>query len=114
MPQLRESYTQLVERNVTWTGDFASETTEAAWASEAIFFVRALKINGDLPAVEASVQISPDGMHWCDEGTTFALPAADDMVTFARVSHFGGWLRIVGNVPTGAEITVIVYLVLKG
>ena len=113
MPQLRESYTQIVERNIDWTGDFASEPCEAAWASEAIFFVRALRTSGDLTNVIARVQISPDGMHWCDEGTTFSLPVADDAVTFARVSHFGGWLRIVGSVPDGAAVTVIVYLVLK-
>ncbi len=113
MPQLRESYTQLVERNTAWTSEFASEPGEAAWASEAIFFVRVLKHSDNLPDVTARVQISPDGMHWCDEGTEFTLPAAVDAVTFARVSHFGGWLRIVGSLPDGAALTVIVYLVLK-
>lgn len=106
------SYTAVVERNETWTGPFASEPYEAAWAREAIFFVRALNVRSSAP-IEARVQISPDGMHWCDEGTRFSLPASADEVTFARVSHFGGWLRIVGDVPDGASITVIVYLTLK-
>lgn len=115
MPQLRESYTLPVERNVTWpAGSFASEPGEAAWASEAIFFIRALKVSGNLHGATAHIQISPDGMHWCDEGTTFPLPTATDEVTFGRVSQFGGWLRIAGMVPEGAEITVMVYLVLKG
>ena len=39
---LRRSYTAVVERNALWQGDFATEPYEAAWASEAIFFVRAL------------------------------------------------------------------------
>ena len=115
MPQLRESYTLPVERNVTWgAGSFATEPGEAAWASEAIFFVRALNVMGDLTGVEARIQISPDGIHWCDEGTAFALPTEVEGISFGRVSHFGGWLRIMGEIPEGAEITVIVYLALKG
>lgn len=114
MPTLRESYTLPVERNVIWRGPFASEPAEAAWATEAIFFVRALNVEGHLNAAQARVQLSPDGMHWCDEGTSFALPSETDAVTFGRVSHFGGWLRIAGELPPGAALTVIVYLVLKG
>ncbi len=113
MPQLRESYTLPVERNVIWSGPYASEPAEAAWASEAIFFVRALRVRGDARGALVRVQISPDGMHWCDEGTLFPLPTEADGLTFGRVSHFGGWLRIVGTVPPDAEITVMVYLVLK-
>jgi hypothetical protein len=115
MPDLRESYTLPVERNETWdAGPFASETAECAWATEAIFFVRALRVSGDLSDVEARVQISPDGMHWADEGTVFRLPGQAEALTFAKVSHFGGWLRFVGEIPDGASITLIVYLTLKG
>ncbi|MBZ0299265.1 MAG: hypothetical protein K8J31_05985 [Anaerolineae bacterium] len=114
MPLLRESVTLPIERNILWTGPFATEPAEAAWAAEAIFFIRALKVEGKPGSTLAQVQISPDGMHWCDEGTTFPLPAVDDTVTFGRVSHFGGWLRLVGEMPPGAALTVIVYLVLKG
>lgn len=110
---LLTSYTAAVERNETWRGPFATEPYEAAWAREAIFFVRALDTDPAQVAVKARVQISPDGIHWCDEGTSFALPASADAVTFARVSHFGGWLRIAGEAPDGASITVIVYLTLK-
>jgi hypothetical protein len=115
MPQLRESTTFPIERNVAWSGAFATEPAEAAWASEAIFFVRILKVEGRMDGTLslARVQISPDGMHWVDEGTTFPLPTKVDEVAFARVSHFGGWLRVVGAVPGDAELTVIVYLVLK-
>jgi len=114
MPQLRESYTLPVERNIRWEGAFSSDTAETAWANEAIFFVRALNVEGDVSGVTCRVQISPDGMYWCDEGTIFDLPAEVDAVTFGRVTHFGGWLRIVGELPAGGAITVIVYLVLKG
>lgn len=114
MPALKESYTLPVERNETWRGAFATETAECAWAQEAIFFVRALAIDGDLAGVKAHVQISPDGMHWVNEGTTFNLPTATDEVSFCKLSHFGGWLRFVGQLPESTSITLIVYLTLKG
>ena len=109
---MRESQTAIIERNVTWQGAFTAEPYEAAWASEAIYFVRALATQHMPPTVTARVQISPDGMHWCDEGTTLTLPTAPG-VDFCRVSHLGGWMRLVGEVPEGATLTVIVYLVLK-
>lgn len=107
------SYTAVVERDRTWKGAFASEPYEVAWAHEAIFFVRALSVNLSGAVVEARVQISPDGMHWSDEGSRFGLPSAADEVTFVKVNHFGGWLRIVGEVPAELEITVLLYLTLK-
>ncbi|MCY3976664.1 MAG: hypothetical protein OXG23_01070 [Chloroflexi bacterium] len=109
---VRRSYTAIVERNVLWQGEFASEPYEAAWASEAIFFVRALDVSRDF-AGAAHVQISADGIHWVDEGTSFNLPATKDEVTFCKVSHFGGWLRIAGELPQSSEIRVLVSLALK-
>ena len=110
---LRRSYTAIVERNVEWLGEFATEPYEAAWASEAIFFVRALDISEGFDGAEARVQISADGIHWADEGSCFDLPAAKDAVAFCKVSHFGGWLRLRGAVTERASITVLVSLVLK-
>ena len=109
----RESHTTLIERNRTWEGAFETEPYETAWAAEAIFFIRALAAVGLSGPLAARVQISPDGMHWCDEGSTVPLPTTPDAVTFARVSHFGGWLRLVGAVPPGATLKVLVYLTLK-
>ena len=109
---LRRSYTATVERNVIWKGEFASEPYEAAWASEAIFFVRALDASHDF-AGAARVQISADGIHWVDEGSSFDLPKSGDEVTFCKVSHFGGWLRIAGELSQSAEIRVLVSLALK-
>ncbi len=116
---VRRSYTAIVERDVLWEGEFASEPYEAAWASEAIFFVRALNAlaittgDGGLETGTARVQLSADGIHWVDEGTEIDLPVSRDEVTFCRVRHFGGWLRITGNVPSPAEIRVLVSLALK-
>lgn len=109
---MKQSHTVVVERNVVWQGDFTVEPFEAAWASEAIYFVRALEAR-DVPAGSmARIQISPDGIHWCDEGTELPLPS-EPGISFCRVSHFGGWLRAVGTLPAGASLTVLVYLVLK-
>lgn len=110
---VRRSYTAIVERNVLWQGDFASEPYEAAWASEAIFFVRTLRVSAGFAGGTARVQISADGMHWADEGTELDLPAQADAVAFCRIRHFGGWLRLRGRLEQGAGITVLVSLSLK-
>ena len=107
-----QSYTAVLERNAEWQGEFAVEPYEAAWAAEAVYFIRALEAEGMPEGTDARVQISPDGMHWCDEGAAVPLPRAPG-VTFGRVCHFGGWLRLVGELPAGARAKVIVYLVLK-
>ena len=112
---IRRSYTAVVERNIVWQGEFATEPYEAAWASEAIFFLRALEVkpSGKTGGYIASVQISADGIHWIDEGTTFDLPRTRDAVTFCKVSHFGGWLRLSGKIEPGAGLNVLVSLALK-
>lgn len=109
---LRRSYTATVERNVIWKGEVATEPYESAWASEAIFFVRALEVSPDFSG-SARVQISADGIHWADEGTSFDLPRKDDEVTFCKVKHFGGWLRITGRLQENEAIKVLVSLALK-
>lgn len=109
----RASSTSVVERNRLWRGSFETEPWEASWATEALFFVRALEARGLPSGTIARVQLSPDGMHWCDEGTCVPLPTEANGVTFGRVSHFGGWLRLAGEVPPEAEVKVIAYLVLK-
>jgi len=109
---LRRSYTASVERNVLWQGEFASEPYEAAWASEAIFFVRALDVSGEFTGT-ARVQISADGIHWVDEGTSLDLPTEVGAVAFCKVRHFGGWLRLRGELDAGSTIVVLVSLALK-
>jgi hypothetical protein len=110
---MRQSHTAVIERNIEWQGDFALEPFETAWAGEAIYFVRALAADNVPADLAAIVQISPDGIHWCDEGTPLPLPSATEAITFCRLRHFGGWLRAVGSLPPGASLKVMVYLVLK-
>ena len=110
---LRESYTAVVARDEHWQGDAATEPYETAWAGEAIFFLRALAVEGDLAGVEARVQISADGIHWAEEGTLVPLPGATGTVTFCRVRHFGGWLRLAAELPAGCSARMLVSLSLK-
>ena len=109
---MKQSHTTVLERNTEWTGRFETEPYEAGWASEAIFFVRVLSVEGSLVDVRADVQISPDGIHWCREGSDLEI-ISDIEMTHSRVSHFGSWLRLVGELPAGVAVKVIVYLVLK-
>ena len=100
---IRQSYTAVIERNRLWDSRFVTEPYESAWASEAIFFIRALEVSEPPVEVSARIQISPDGIYWCDEGTLVSLPTEPDEVTFGRVSHFGGWLRLTGEIPSGSS-----------
>lgn len=109
---LRESLTAVIARNETWTGASATEPYEAGWATEAVFFVRALK-PGKGASSQAHVEISPDGMRWVREGASLVLPTAVDDIAVARVRHFGNWLRLAADMPGEAEATVLVTLHLK-
>lgn len=109
---VKRSHTYVLELNGLWAGAFASEPLETAWASEALVFVRALEAKG-LPAdALARVEISPDGLHWCGEGTCIRLAAPPEL-TFCRLAHFGGWIRLTGELPPGCEIKVIAYVAMK-
>lgn len=110
---LVQSQAAVIARNETWAGKVATEPHEAGWAREAIVFVRALHDAIGNPGT-AQVELSPDGMRWVPEGTVFDLPSKADEVTFARVAHFGTWLRISANLPEGASLVVLVTLHLKG
>ena len=108
---IRQSYTAVIERNQELSGQFASEPYECGWASEAIFFIRKLATTGTVTGTKLRVQISADGIHWCDEGTTTALTNAE--VDFCKVSHFGNWLRLAGELPEGATARLLITLSLK-
>ena len=111
---LAPSLAAVVCRNETWQGEAATEPYECGWAREAAVFVRALRPPRLPEGATARVQVSPDGMHWADEGTEVLLPRTDGALAFARVGQFGGWLRLASVLPDGAEITLIVTLHLKG
>ena len=112
---MRHFTTAVLERHTEYKGPFATEPYETAWASEAIFFIRVEEIAGCNALLRARVQISVDGVNWIDEGTTFeTITTTGDY--FVRVSHFGGWLRLAGEVQGteyGASCRTMISLVLK-
>jgi hypothetical protein len=107
---VRRSFTAVVERNATFTSDFATEPYETGWASKARWFIRVLEIEGSL---KVRPQISPDGQVWCDEGHGGVAIDASGLYSFA-LTDFGHWLRLAGSLAgANASTTVIVYLALK-
>jgi hypothetical protein len=101
---MRQFFMTVVQRRDEFEGEFATEPFEAAWASEAIFFVRTEEID-EGSTIRARVQLSADGLRWIDEGTDLH-PITTLGDTFVRVSRFGGWLRLAGDVSGSARLTV--------
>ena len=107
---IRQSFTAVLERNVTITDVLVTEPYEVAWAREARVFVRTLDLSGRL---EASAEISPDGLFWMPEGTPPVALEQAGLLSFP-LREFGHWLRIVLRVKgTAPSARVIVYLALK-
>lgn len=90
---MRKSFTGVLERNATFTGDFSTEPYEAAWASEARWFIRVLERGGAGVAIRVFAQVSPDGLHWCDQDGLSAVVRDEELASFA-LRDFGGWLRL--------------------
>ena len=109
---MRDAYTAILVQGENWSGYCESEPYEAPWAAEALIFLRLLDGTTTRGGSEVRVQISPDGMHWVDEGTTIRVPTQDE-VTFARVREFGHYLRIVATLPDGVECILHATLSLK-
>lgn len=110
---MRQFMQAVLERRNEHSQSFGTHPYETAWASEAIFFVKIHEVSGAGAEVKATVQVSPDGLDWVNEGTE-AGPWTEAGVWFVRVRHFGGWLRLWCDV-SGQEprCTVTVHLVLK-
>jgi len=109
---MRQALTAVLERDTTFTGDFATEPYEAAWAGEARWFVNTLGISGGT-VVRLVTQISPDGLTWCDLDGQEYLVAGTGLITWP-VNHFGQWLRVRGTL-TGDDpsATLRIYLTAK-
>lgn len=103
-----QSQTAILERNTTFSGDFATEPFETGWAREARWFVQVLSTDGD-PDVQLTTQVSPDGLTWVDLDEPHHLSGE---LTSWKVQEFGHWLRIRGTVDPGS-VKVRIYLALK-
>jgi hypothetical protein len=110
---MRNSFTAVIEQSNTYTEGFVTEPFEAAWATEARWFVRVLELSGEAAALQIEPEISPDGLVWCAEGSTSLEIDAEGLHSFP-LREFGGWLRL--NVRMRGEqpkSKVLIYLSLK-
>ncbi|MEV0390454.1 hypothetical protein [Nonomuraea sp. NPDC050643] len=111
---MRHALTAVLERNSTFTADFATEPYEAGWAAEARWFVKTLALEGEEPALELTAQISPDGLHWCDDDESTARITTEPGLVSLRVREFGHWLRLRATLRGGdPKAKVLIYLALK-
>ena len=110
---MRQFSTTTVEQRKVFGEDFDTHPMEAAWAEEAIFFVHVEETKGKDAVLTASIQISFDGVHWVDEGTTLSAVTKTG-IYFIKVKHFGGWLRLAGKINGyNAQYKLTIHLVLK-
>ena len=110
---MRHAFTAVIEKNATFQGDFETEPYECAWASEARWFIHVAELEGDGASLSARVQVSPDGLAWCDGGSAFEPISAPGMSSMP-VRDFGGWLRLdCGLEGADPRVRLMIYLVLK-
>jgi hypothetical protein len=109
---MRHSFTAVIEQANTYTANFETEPYEAGWATEARWFVRVLEIE-DAGGISFHPQISPDGLHWMDEGSDPINFDATGMKSMA-LRDFGHWLRLRAEFYGDAtRVKVLIYLALK-
>jgi len=107
---INHSYTAVVERNTIFAEELVTEPYEVAWAREARVFVRALDLKGTM---EATAEISPDGLFWTKEGSLPVRLDQPGLISFP-LREFGHWLRIaLRNSSPAPSARVIIYLALK-
>lgn len=109
---MRQFYTVVLDTFHDLRDGYATEPYEAAWASEAIFYFRVDEVRPGAGPLELTVEISPDGMAWVEEGGTLTLDPTKPL-SFVKVTHFGGWLRLRHTSGPADAVTATIYLVLK-
>jgi hypothetical protein len=110
---MRHFHASAVERRNYFEKQFEIHPMEAGWASEAIFFIIVEEVEGNEPGLNAQVEISADGINWIPEGTSFPVITQSGHY-FARVKHFGNWLRVSGQIGgEKARFKLSVHLHLK-
>lgn len=104
------SQTVVLERNETFDAAFETEPYEAGWASEARWFINVLEGAGTL---EVNTQVSPDGLHWCDDGSPGVSIAEPGLHSFAG-REFGAWVRLRVDMERPGPFKLHIHLQLKG
>ena len=110
---LRRSHTAVLEKNSTFTSGFQTEPYEVAWAGEAVWFIRIFELEGDRTSLHLTVQISPDGLEWCDHGTV-ELTIEEKGLYSLPVTTFAHWLRLNADLSGHeAQVRLQILLALK-
>jgi hypothetical protein len=116
---MRNSMTAVLERDGITGPAYTTEPYEAAWAGEARWFVRLLQKPQAVDRIDLTVQVSPDGLNWCDHEQGARSVDAPGVVTWVT-REFGGWLRLRATVTGGAageapetQVPCLIYLALK-
>lgn len=110
---LAESYTAVIARGEDWVDGSTTEPYEGSWAREAILMLRTLESGSLAKGSKAHVQVSLDGMHWVDEGTSLDIPTEIDGMSMARLTHFGHYLRLRAEMPANTTGFMLATLSLK-
>lgn len=90
-----------LEIKKAFTGKFETHPYEAGWADEAIFFIRVEKIIDGDPVFTGQVQISQDGVHWADDGSSPASFSGLGLHFIKVQPNFGNYLRLAANIEGG-------------
>lgn len=110
---MKQFMTSTLEQRKDFDTAFTTHPMETGWASEAIFFITVEDVKGLNPFLKPRVQISVDGINWVNEGAEFQ-PISMSAHYFLKVSHFGGWLRLFGEIEgEGSSFNLTIHLVLK-
>ena len=108
---MQNTNTSVLARRIWIESDHATLPFEAGWASEAVFFLQA---EGEHPPLEASVEVSPDGIAWVRRGAPVTLAAEEALVELPATA-FGNWLRLtVRGARPDARARILIHLNLKG
>ena len=112
MKNVRKSLTTVLERNKTFTREvFETEPYEAAWSTEARWFVSVMETSGEDVVVKLRPQVSPDGIQWCD-GEWGPITIEGNGLYSRGMNNFGSWLRLLGEVHSGS-VKLMISLALK-
>ena len=99
---MRRSYLAAMQvYSPLFRGPFELEPFESAWASEAISIIYVDEAL-DHAELDLRAQISADGVRWSDLGPAFPT-ITDPGGYFLQLSHFGTWLRLVGEIRAGPD-----------
>lgn len=108
---MQQTNTSVIARRIVIDGDYATQSYEAGWASEAVIFVQT---EGEHPDLQLATEISPDGIHWIQRGETVSLDAESAIAELA-LKTFGNWLRVtVKGATKEATARILVHVNGKG